>query len=193
MIKLNVGGTIFITSPETISSEHSMLAAMIQHENPAKMIDGAYFIDRDPEVFRWILNFLRGSKILPKKFSTDMYLLLEEANYFAVDGLVSRIRHLMSPSFKKNDFVTVRGSKFTILNIERNSYIVQRLNGKFKIDIDENMELTKIEVGDVIMGFSKVNQKRLPGVCMVIQGNNYTIQFNGEYGQEILLMGALRF
>jgi len=193
MIKLNVGGQLFITSSETISSEHSMLAVMLQHENPAKIIDGAFFIDRDPKVFRWILNYLRGSKILPKKYSIEMYLLLEEAHYFAVDGLVARIHHLMTPSFKKNDFVTVRGSKFTILNIEQHSYIVQRLHGKFKIDIDENMEPTKIEVDDVVMGFSKTKQKRLPGICMAIQGKNYTIQFNGHYGQEILLIGALRF
>lgn len=192
MIKLNIGGQIFITTAETINSEYSMLTAMIKNENPASMVEGALFIDRDPNVFRWILNYLRGSKILPKKYSTDMYLLLEEASYFAVDGLVTRIRHLLSPSFKKGDFVSVRGSKFTIVNIERNCYIVQRLNGKFKIDIEENMEPTQIEVNDVVMAYSKINQKKMPGVCMAISNKKYTIQFNNA-GQETVVRGALRF
>ena len=76
MIKLNVGGTIFITSPETISSEHSMLAAMIQHENPAKMIDGAYFIDRDPEVFRWILNFFEYDRFWKMSHMSNLLNLI---------------------------------------------------------------------------------------------------------------------
>ena len=95
IIKLNVGGRIFLTDEETLSE--GMLGALIKHQNPAQQIDGNHFIDRDPDTFRWILNYLRGSKVLPSKDSTDIQLIMEEAEYFALDRLVVRIQHMSCP------------------------------------------------------------------------------------------------
>ena len=67
-VRLNVGGTLFITSMDTLLSQgDNMLSAMAKHPNPAQEVDGALFIDRDPTVFQWILNYLRGSAILHPK------------------------------------------------------------------------------------------------------------------------------
>ena len=193
-MKLNVGGKIFVTSKDTLCDQGlNMLSAMIKHANPAQMIEGHYFIDRDPYVFRWILNYLRGSKVLPPKESTDMYLLKEEAEYFAMDNLSSRIQHMLCPTFTKGDNVLIKGSKFTILSVSEAGYKVTRLGKCFQINSSENVESTQIEIGDVVMAWHKPSRKRKPGLCMSIDGKVYVIQFNGDLGQEDCADSGVRF
>lgn len=43
-----------------------------------------YFIDRDGDMFRHILNFMRNSKLLIAEDFCDLDLLLEEAKYFEI-------------------------------------------------------------------------------------------------------------
>ncbi len=194
LIKLNIGGTVFWTTQETLTSQGPhMLSAMIQHRNPARMVDDAYFIDRDPNAFRWILNYLRGSKVLPPKESSEMNLLREEAQYYAIDNLLLRIQHMLCPSFSKSDHVLVRGSKFTIVEVEETSYLVTRTGKKFRIDASENIEPTSVEVGDVVMAWHKPSHKRLNGICMALQNRVCTIQFNGQTGQEDCPVSGVRF
>lgn len=194
LVKLNVGGHVYWTTHDTLTSHGpNMLAAMLRHPNPGQKVDDAIFIDRDPETFRWILNHLRGSKTLPRKDSVDMYLLKEEAEFFAMDDLLMRIQHTLCPSYNKGDLVLVRGSKFTILNLTDTGYVVTRCGKKFKLDSSENIEPTNIEVGDVVMAWYQPLHKRLPGICMAIDGKEYTIQFNGDYGQEKCPSTGVRF
>ena len=194
IVKLNVGGRVFLTTKDTlVDNGMNMLAVMIEHSNPAQVVDGHYFIDRDPDTFRWILNYLRGSRVLPPKNSTDMMLLKEEAEYFAMDDLLMRIQHVWCPSYNKGDLVLVRGSKFAILNQIDTGYVVTRCGKKFKLDSSENIEPTNIEVGDVVMAWYQPLHKRLPGICMAIDGKEYTIQFNGDYGQEKCPSTGVRF
>lgn len=194
LVKLNVGGHVYWTTNDTLTSGgENMLSAMIRHANPGRIIDDAYFIDRDPKTFRWILNHLRGSKILPKKDSTDMYLLKEEAEYFAIDDLLTRIQHISCPSYGKSDSVMIRGSKFTILNCTETGYVVTRLGKNFKLDASENIEPTCIEVGDVVMAWYQPMHKRMSGICMAIERKEHTIQFNGGLGQEACQASGIRF
>lgn len=194
LVKLNVGGQVFWTSRDTMMSQAPhMLSAMIQHDNPGQLVDGAYFIDRDPLAFRWILNYLRGSKALPPKESVEMVLLQEEAEYFAIDNLLLRIQHVLCPSFSKGDGILVRGSKFTILNVQETGYVVTRLGKNFRIDASENVEPTRVEAGDIIMAWHRPSNKRMPGICMAIQGRDFTVQFNGDLGQERCNESGVRF
>lgn len=194
LVKLNVGGHVYWTTHDTLTSQGpNMLSSMIQHQNPGALIEDAYFIDRDPETFRWILNYLRGSRTLPPKNSVDMYLLKEEAEYFAMDNLVSRIQHLLCPMFNKGDSVLVRGSKFTILQQTGTGYVVTRCGKSFRLDASENIEPASVEIGDVVMAWYQPSHKRLPGICMGIEGKEYTIQFNGEIGQETCPSTGVRF
>lgn len=45
-----------------------------------------YFIDRDGNMFRHILNFMRNSKLLIPENFREIELLLEEAKYFEIQG-----------------------------------------------------------------------------------------------------------
>jgi hypothetical protein len=194
VVKFNVGGTVYWTTVETLNNRgENMLTALIKHSNPAQMVDGGYFLDRDPLVFRWILLYLRGSNILPLRSSTDLWLLREEAEYFAVDGLSIRIQHILSPSFKKKDHVMVRGTKCTIVDVAKNGYIVTRQGKQCNISSAENVEPTVIEQGDLVMAYFRVSGKRVKGICMSIEDKNYTIQFDGQETQVSCPASGVRF
>ena len=68
IVSLNVGGTLFATSRQTLMKHpDSMLARMCNTEVPVvKDPSGAYFIDRDPTLFRLILNYLRSGFLSEK-------------------------------------------------------------------------------------------------------------------------------
>jgi len=194
IIKLNVGGHVFITTQQTLTGDgDNMLSIMIQHENPAQLIDGHYFIDRDPDTFRWILRYLRGSKTLPPSDSVDILLLREEADYFSLGPLLSRIRHIISPNFEPSDRVLVRGHKFTIIEVTEHGYTMTRLGQCFEIDSSEIVESSCIEIGDGVMAFDKGKQKRMPGICMGIIGKNCIVQFESDRCHKTCLQSGIRF
>ncbi|ETE73295.1 BTB/POZ domain-containing protein KCTD17 [Ophiophagus hannah] len=69
-VRLNVGGTVFLTTKQTLCREQkSFLCRLCQGEELQSDRDetGAYLIDRDPTYFGPILNFLRHGKLVPPK------------------------------------------------------------------------------------------------------------------------------
>lgn len=63
---LNIGGTRFETSKETLTQDSdSLFALLFTDESPVVPVGNSYFIDRDPAHFRLILNYLRHSSPLP--------------------------------------------------------------------------------------------------------------------------------
>ncbi|KAK7232275.1 hypothetical protein SO694_00030326 [Aureococcus anophagefferens] len=102
VVTLNVGGTMFTTSVETLCADaDSMLAAMFSGRHALRPADdGSLFIDRDPKHFGLVLNFLRdGPAAVPPalRLSTggaDEALRAEifaEANYYQVLGLAALV------------------------------------------------------------------------------------------------------
>jgi len=81
LVKLNVGGTIFQTMQSNLKP-----CKKLNLKNHLRLSSGEYFIDRDPEMFRHILKFLRGNKVLVgnKTFLTD---LLKESKYYGITSL----------------------------------------------------------------------------------------------------------
>lgn len=67
MIGLNVGGQLYATTWSTLNRFHSeALQKMLG--NPKE--DGKFFLDRDGNMFQYILGYLRNEKLcLPSDFS----------------------------------------------------------------------------------------------------------------------------
>ena len=95
ILNLDVGGTKFKTSRQTLMREPgSLLGRMFDIDSPlqpAAMQDGAYFLDRDPEKFKVILNYLREDE-LAELTKTDLINLKIEARYFQLTKLQAEIK-----------------------------------------------------------------------------------------------------
>lgn len=95
-IILNIGNHTFTTTRTTLCLQDGMLKkiANIQQENEI-------FIDRDGTHFRFILNYLRGSNILPDK-TTDLKELCFESDFYCLMELNS----LINDKLKLKTFTT---------------------------------------------------------------------------------------
>ena len=99
-VRLNVGGTLFHTTVSTLTSptaHSSMLSAMFGSSHahfPLELDDkGAVFLDRDPQLFRHILNYLRDGQLPLSSLSAATKLgLLREARYFGMGGLMREVQ-----------------------------------------------------------------------------------------------------
>ena len=94
IIDLDVGGTRFRTTRQTLLSDpNSMLSKMFHPESPfspGMKKDGAYFLDRDPVFFRVILNYLRSGHL---DLDCNVDGLLKEASFFGLSGLEAALQN----------------------------------------------------------------------------------------------------
>jgi len=91
IVRLNVGGVRFSTSRETLTwipdqFFSSMLSGRI---STLKDEEGAIFIDRDPDMFRLVLSYLRTKDIDLK--GIDIRRLRHEAEFYGINPLVRRL------------------------------------------------------------------------------------------------------
>ena len=110
VINLNVGGHSYSTTLSTILRyPDSMLSTMFSGQVPLeKDLKGRYFIDRDGQLFRYVLNFLRSGVVcLPRDFS-DYQQLLQEADFYQLPQLYAAVRSSMKKSAKGGDIIQVR-------------------------------------------------------------------------------------
>lgn len=93
-IKLNVGGQIFFTTLSTLTRTPSFFQGMFSGSFTLERdANDAYFIDRDPTYFRYVLNFLRdGSVDISEMTLTDKKSLLSEAKYYQVPALIQQLQ-----------------------------------------------------------------------------------------------------
>ncbi|XP_061188353.1 BTB/POZ domain-containing protein KCTD4-like [Saccostrea echinata] len=104
ILRLNVGGHIYTTTRSTlVKYPDSMLGVMFKGDIPSKMDqDGNYFIDRDGQMFRYILNFCRSGKLcLPQHFS-DYDLLENEADFYQIQPLLTSITSSRQHAMQEN-------------------------------------------------------------------------------------------
>ncbi|KAK3105744.1 hypothetical protein FSP39_004712 [Pinctada imbricata] len=94
IVRLNVGGIIHTTSRATLCTyPESMLGIMFRGDFGATIDEnGHYFIDRDGEIFKHILNFLRSNRLtLPSDFK-EWDLLCGEADFYQIQPLLDAIK-----------------------------------------------------------------------------------------------------
>lgn len=91
IIHLNVGGTRFSTSRQTLTwVQDSFFTSMLSGRiSTLKDETGAIFIDRDPKLFATILNYLRTRDIDLR--GCDVSTLRHEAEFYGITPLVKRL------------------------------------------------------------------------------------------------------
>lgn len=97
IIKVNVGGRIFVTTRCTLC--HYPDSLLEQRFRPGSNldtpgeIDGIAFIDSDSEMFVHVLNFLRGnSEYISQMCKADLLKLKGEADYYGLCSLVDETK-----------------------------------------------------------------------------------------------------
>ncbi|CDW59335.1 BTB 2 domain containing protein [Trichuris trichiura] len=92
-VSLNVGGQTFVTSKQTLSrNRESFLFSRLQSD---KDENGAFLIDRNPQYFAPVLDYLRHGKLIINKDVSEEGVL-EEAEFYNLPGLVKLCRDRIS-------------------------------------------------------------------------------------------------
>merc|ERR1711997_464830 len=105
-VHIDVGGKIYTSSLDTLTKfPESRLSKMFTGSIPIVLdtLKQHYFIDRDGEMFKHILNYMRtGRAILPDNFG-HLELLLEEARYYELQDLVTQLTNLHKKTSSLNN------------------------------------------------------------------------------------------
>jgi hypothetical protein len=88
IIKINAGGTLFTTSITTLTKYDGLLKKMFSGEfKVEKMEDGSVFLDIPPEVFSFIISFLRNPVFYPPEDSKERERLRVFAELYGMKEL----------------------------------------------------------------------------------------------------------
>ncbi|XP_014253922.1 BTB/POZ domain-containing protein KCTD5 [Cimex lectularius] len=94
-VKLNVGGTCFLTTKTTLSRYPDSFLYRLCKDDSDLISDrdekGAYLIDRDPTYFSPILNYLRHGKLIINK-DLEEEGVLEEAEFYNITELIRLVK-----------------------------------------------------------------------------------------------------
>eukprot|EP00057_Strongylocentrotus_purpuratus_P022553 XP_011677027.1 PREDICTED: BTB/POZ domain-containing protein KCTD4-like [Strongylocentrotus purpuratus] len=140
-VGLNVGGKVYQTSRTTLTRDpDSFFALLLSDRIPSARDDeGRYRIDRDGELFRHVLNFLRLQKLVLPEGYNELKLLQEEADFFQLDSMKKEVQDLIGDeesSHSPLELIKLSvGGKFfqttrDTLHREPDSFFTDMLNGE---------------------------------------------------------------
>jgi hypothetical protein len=87
MVEINVGGVVFETTRQTLTQQQGTFLEriMVGRETTQRDRNGRIFLDRDSELFRSVLNFLRNPEVPPpSRDAAESEALCKEADYFGI-------------------------------------------------------------------------------------------------------------
>ena len=163
IINVNVGGCLYTTTLHTLLQKDSRLARMFDGSEPCpKDSQGNYFIDRDGTIFRYVLNFLRTSRLnLPDGFQ-DFGQLAEEAEFYGLPTLLQAAEERRRESTPKtkpsilrmirsddNEVVRLTGGAETLEEVLPNVSSPRRLSGMSTASFSDGR--VEIEGGEIII------------------------------------------
>ncbi|XP_069011925.1 BTB/POZ domain-containing protein KCTD5 isoform X2 [Embiotoca jacksoni] len=94
-IRLNVGGTYFLTTRQTLCRDPKSFLYRLSQADPELDSDkdetGAYLIDRDPTYFGPVLNYLRHGKLVLNRDLAEEGVL-EEAEFYNITSLIKLLK-----------------------------------------------------------------------------------------------------
>jgi len=157
IIRLNVGGTIFQTWKSTIErlSYFKTLFDPSYKYKITKDKDGNIFIDRDPKLFAYILNYLRNNNMKQfNKYYKKRIDLEDELNYYGLDILKTHEPYL------KNEYVILYDCQVALkynyvgtlsIFIEKYDKIIEKLKSVEKIIKEYN------DISFIVLLVTKLN------------------------------------
>ncbi|XP_040202038.1 BTB/POZ domain-containing protein KCTD9 [Rana temporaria] len=115
-LTLNVGGKYFTTTRSTLVSKEpdSMLSHMFSNRDGwgnKRDHRGAFLIDRSPEYFEPILNYLRHGQLIVND-GVNLLGVLEEAKFFGIDSLIEHLELAIKNSQPAEDHSPISRKEF---------------------------------------------------------------------------------
>jgi len=104
VVKLNVGGKVFATSLATLTKyPNSYFGVMFSERwNTKPAEDGCYFIDKNPNVFHIILDYLRGEELDLEITPTEKKHLIRDAQFYQLEELAEMLEGTAEFVFTKS-------------------------------------------------------------------------------------------
>ena len=102
-VRLSIGGKLFVTSISTLLKHQGsvfdkMFGSQRHFSDYAKdSSDGAYFIDRDPTLFKLVLDYMRDDHFDVPKDVDEAIKLGREFDYYGFSEAILHISHLIGP------------------------------------------------------------------------------------------------
>jgi len=151
-ISLDVGGRKLSTTRSTLLSEpNSALAKMFDPNSglqPARMVDGSYTIDADPDCFQVLLNWLRYKKVMFPTSHKNYESVSAVAEVYGILDLVGYLKSLQNDERKvvldvggmtmctlRETFDKLRGELVEIWGYKEER-IVEQVDRSYFIDAD---------------------------------------------------------
>ena len=161
-VKLNVGGRVFVTTRSTLthSGGSNMLSFMFGNDwHSSTDESGAYQIDRSPEYFAPLLNYLRCGK-LHLDPGVSAVNVLEEARFFGLDELEPQLEALVRQDDPDTASFTRKAFASMLLNSNRHSQLRARgLNF-------EDADLSHLDLSGINFARAKFARADLTGAIL---------------------------
>ncbi|XP_075421654.1 BTB/POZ domain-containing protein KCTD5 isoform X2 [Ascaphus truei] len=110
-VRLNVGGTCFLTTRQTLCRDPKSFLYRLCQADPDLDSDkdetGAYLIDRDPTYFGPVLNYLRHGKLVINRDLAEEGVL-EEAEFYNITSLIKLVKDRIRERDSKTSQVPVK-------------------------------------------------------------------------------------